>query len=72
MIPVGKLADPINEKQYETLSKLIQETETDEEKFLEWCEVDTLELLPYERFNSAHNLLKAKKARMDMAKEKAK
>jgi hypothetical protein len=71
IIPVGKLDDPINEKQYEALKGLIEVTETNEEKFLEWCDVDDLADLPFERFSSAHNLLQAKHRRMEAAKKEA-
>lgn len=71
IIPVGKLSDPITAKQYEELQALIQKTDTDEAKFLEWCEVESLEELPFERFGSAYNLLRAKLSRIEAAKEKA-
>jgi hypothetical protein len=69
IIPVGKLDDPINERQHKALADLIESTETNEKKFLEWCEVDDLADLPFERFTSAHNLLQAKQRRMDQAKQ---
>lgn len=69
IIPVGKLSDPITAKQYDELKALIEQTDTDEVKFLEWCEVDALEELPFERFGSAYNLLRAKAARMPKEKE---
>jgi len=59
-IPVGKLEDPINGKQLKVLEKLIKETDTDLELFLEWCECDALADLPQERYGSARGLMKAK------------
>ena len=72
IIPVGRLDDPINDKQFEALTKLIDESETDEEKFLKWCEVDALEDLPFERFASARGLLEAKVRRIAAAKKEKK
>ena len=67
-IPVGRLDDPISTDQYEAMMKLIESTETDEAKFREWCEVDRLADLPYERYQSAMNLLEAKARRRGKAK----
>jgi hypothetical protein len=72
VIPVGKLSDPISPKQFDELNTLITETETDISKFLEWCEVESLDQLPFERFGSAYNLLRAKKLRVEAAKEAGK
>jgi hypothetical protein len=65
VIPVGKLDDPINEEQFAALSELIEKSETDIEKFLVWCGVDSLIDLPFERFRSARGLLEAKLRRID-------
>jgi hypothetical protein len=72
IIPVGKLDDPISPEQYEELSKLIVETDTDEPTFLRWCECDDLESLPYERYGSALRLLQAKKRRQERLAKEAK
>ena len=71
IIPVGKMADPINVDQYGHLMKMVEATETDEEKFLEWCEVDDLKDLPYERYHSALSLLEAKMRRQARLKKEA-
>lgn len=68
-VPVGKLDDPISTDQYESMMKLIESTGTDEAKFREWCEVDRLADLPFERYHSAMNLLEAK-ARRARGKQK--
>jgi hypothetical protein len=70
-LPVGVMEDPIDEEQLATLVDLIERTETDEEKFLKWCEVDALPDLPLERFRSARGLLEAK-MRRKAALEKSK
>jgi hypothetical protein len=67
IIPVGKLEEPITGDQYDSIMKLIESTDTNEEKFLEWCEVEDLMEMPYERYNSAISLLEAK-ARRSKAK----
>ena len=64
IIPVGKLDDPITIEQYETLIDLIEKTESDMGRFLEWCEVEDLKDLPFERFRSANGLLESKLRRM--------
>ena len=71
MIPVGKLDDPISQKQVESLEELIAASETDLTSFLNWCEVEELTLLPVERFTSARGLLEAKVRRMSKEKEVA-
>jgi hypothetical protein len=63
IIPVGKLEEPITGDQYDSIMKLIESTDTNEEKFLEWCEVEDLMEMPYERYNSAISLLEAKARR---------
>jgi hypothetical protein len=70
IIPVGKLDDPISPEQALELGQLIVETDTDEAVFLRWCEADSIEEIPFERFGSALRLLQAKKRRLDK-KEKA-
>jgi hypothetical protein len=74
MIPVGTLDDPITAAQHELLSDLIEKTETDIPKFLDWCQCDDLLELPFEKFGSAKGLLEAKYARIqrDKAAEKPK
>lgn len=67
-IPVGKLDDPISTEQYEDMMKLIESTETDEAKFREWCEVDRLADMPFERYHSAMSLLEAKARRRGKSK----
>ena len=62
-VPVGELEDPIDAEMYNSLMKLIESTKTNQEKFLEWCEVDDLKDLPVERYNSARGLLEAKARR---------
>ncbi|GAG92920.1 unnamed protein product, partial [marine sediment metagenome] len=69
VVPVGKLDDPISEKQREILEALVKSTETEEHTFLNWCEVDQLADLPVERFSSAKGLLEAKAKRQAKAKE---
>jgi hypothetical protein len=69
IIPVGRLSDPITPTQYDELKELIEETETDEQRFLDWCEVENLEDLPFERFGSAARLLHAKLARKKQAEK---
>lgn len=64
-IPVGKLDDPIDDEQLETLEDLIDKTDTDLDKFLKWCEVKKLTDLPYERYASAFGLLTAKLQRQN-------
>jgi hypothetical protein len=64
IIPVGKLDEPITVDQHEALMVLIEKTDTDLPKFLEWCEVDDLLKMPYERYNSAIVLLESKVRRM--------
>ncbi len=59
-MPVGKMEDPISEKQVKTLNDLIESTGTNEKTFLKWCECETIEELPVERFKSAKGLLEAK------------
>ncbi len=59
-IPVGKLNDPIDDDQLENLVALIEETDTNEETFLKWCECDKLSELPLDRYASAFGLLTAK------------
>ena len=71
-MPVGVLADPITEKQVETLNELIGKTETNLEKFLEWCEVESIEELPTERYGSARGLLEAKLKRQERENRDAK
>ena len=68
-IPMGRLDDPISEKQKDVLEALIKSTETDEHTFLNWCETESLEELPVERFTSAKGLLEAKARRQAKAKE---
>ena len=70
VVPVGKLDDPITVEQYGALTDLIEKTESDMGRFLEWCEVEDLKDLPFERFRSARGLLEAKLRRM--SKEAAK
>jgi hypothetical protein len=64
IVPVGKLDDPISIEQHSELTALIESTDTNVEKFLDWCEVDELTDLPFERFGSALGLLQAKARRM--------
>lgn len=65
-IPVGKMDDPISPEQLMKIEELIERTESDREKFLRWCDVETLPELPFERFHSALNLLEAKARRMEV------
>ena len=67
-MPVGKLEDPISESQVENLKDLIEKTETNEAKFLVWCETESLDELPVERYSSARGLLEEKLKRQ--AREK--
>ena len=69
-IPVGKLDDPITPEQLVKLEILLESTESDVEKFLAWCEVDNLKLLPFERYHSALSLLEAKQRRIDLQAER--
>jgi hypothetical protein len=69
VIPVGRLDDPISEKQREVIESLIKSTETNDHDFLNWCEVSELKDLPVERYTSAISLLEAKARRQ--AKNKA-
>jgi len=64
MVPVGKLDDPITADQLEQLEKLLESSESNREKFLSWCEVESLEELPLDRFRSAVGLLEAKVQRL--------
>lgn len=70
IIPVGKLTDPITPHQFDELSRLLKETNSDMEKFLEWCEVESLDQLPFERYGSADKLLNSKLARQKAAEAK--
>jgi hypothetical protein len=63
IVPVGKLSEPITGKQLEKLHSLLDETGTNYEAFSEWCGVDHLVELPYEKFKSAERLLQSKKDR---------
>ena len=67
-VPVGRLEDPISPEQYAMLTDLIKSTDTDEDKFLDWCDVKELKDLPYERYHSAVALLEAKARRQQKAK----
>ena len=60
MIPVGTLDDPINFDQLAVLSDLLVSTDTDTDSFLKWCGVNSLELMPVERYSSALRLLESK------------
>jgi hypothetical protein len=75
-IPVGRLDDPITPEQLEEITELVEVTGTDMDRFLNWCDVENLRDLPYERHESAHRLLLSRKARQEIAaknkKEKAK
>jgi hypothetical protein len=71
-IPVGKLDDPISPDQYDKLNALLEETGSDRDKFLNWCEVEELQDLPFERYESALRLLQAKKRRQELAAEREK
>lgn len=68
IIPVGKMEDPVSVEQYGILVDMVEKTETDMEKFIEWCEVEDLKDLPYERYQSALSLLEAKLRRMNRNK----
>lgn len=68
MVPVGRLDDPINEDQYNTLIELIEKSESNPDKFLAWCEVEDLKDLPLDRFRSAVGLLEAKVRRVSAQK----
>lgn len=70
IIPVGVLDDPISDDQYAVLEELVAQTETDRHTFLNWCGVDNLGDLPFEKFRSARGLLEAKLRRMDEKKVK--
>jgi len=59
-VPVGKLDDPISYQQLEVLTDLIAKTETNDATFLNWCDCESLDQLPVERFASALGLLEAK------------
>jgi hypothetical protein len=69
-VPVGTLGDPIDEEQVALLKELVDKTESDEEKFLNWCGCETFEELPIERFKSARGLLEAKLIRQQKVKAK--
>jgi len=71
VIPVGKLDDPITPEQYDTLTGLLEETDSDVDKFLRWCGVEELSELPFERYGSALHLLNAKLGKQKRAKREA-
>jgi hypothetical protein len=62
--PVGKLDDPITPEEFDTIMKLVEETDTDMTAFLKWANVEELVDLPYERLGSALAMLDSKKRRM--------
>jgi hypothetical protein len=62
-IPVGELDEPISSKQAAVLDKLITETETNMEWFLEWAKVDSLVAIPRSKYDKAKSLLEAAKSR---------
>ena len=58
-IPVGKLDDPITPEELKEIKELIKVTKTNPETFLEWCDLDKLNDMQYERYTSAKALLSA-------------
>lgn len=71
VIPVGVLADPIDPNQVDVIEGLIKSTGTDVKKFLVWCEADSVEQIPVERYSSAVALLEAKAKRSKPAPKAA-
>jgi hypothetical protein len=71
VIPVGTLADPIDPNQVEVIEGLIKSTGSDLIKFLSWCEADSVEEIPVERYSSAVALLEAKAKRSKAAPKPA-
>ena len=59
-IPVGRLNDPITQKQADGLSEMIEKSNTNADSFLKWCDVTKIEDLPRDRLESARGLLQAK------------
>lgn len=59
-IPVGSLEDPISMEQLEQIQKLLVASDSDENLFMRWLRVETLEDIPVERFHSAVGMLERK------------
>lgn len=53
IIPVGKLADPINAKQVTKIKLLLKETGVDEKPFLEWLSCESIETIRKENYERA-------------------
>jgi len=59
----GRSAEPIqniSEKQVSIIYDMLNSTESDEAKFLEWLKVESVETIPINLFNKAMSALKAK------------
>ena len=59
-VPVGKLSDPINDKQAHRIVQLVEKSGTDVVLFLEWAEVKSIDKIPREKYKSAIALLESK------------
>ena len=59
-LPVGKLDNPINQKQVKTINDLLKKTGVDIDLFLEWLEVTQVEFIPHESYAKAKTMLETK------------
>ena len=59
-VPVGKLDDPINAKQVKVIKKLLDDTGSDLDLFVEWLGVEQVEYIPRESYEKAKTMLQSR------------
>jgi hypothetical protein len=67
MTPVGTLDDPLTDEQMDTITDLIEKTDTDDASFLKWCGCEAIADMSQERYPSARSLLESKLRRKQKA-----